>query len=120
MIVKLNRREAKISYLAYPCFDADPHPALQNSVLADLAQLRVRFHDFSNSGNPPILHRKETFVPEDYPGRPKFARLTAQEERRGLLADASGIGTREAWNRLMTTHGLCCRGHNLVRGNASA
>ena len=57
----------------------------------------MKFTDFVDSQNPPILHRKETFVPDDYPGRDKFARLTAQEERAGLLDEARDIGTRQAW-----------------------
>ncbi len=32
--------------------------------------------DYTERANPPILHRKESFVAEDYPGREKFARLT--------------------------------------------
>ena len=33
----------------------------------------------SQSVNPPVLHRKETFPRADDPRRAKFARLTAQE-----------------------------------------
>jgi len=47
--------------------------------------------------NPPILHRKETFLPPDDPRRERFARLTRQEEKYGLYAETSTIGTREGW-----------------------
>lgn len=84
-VIKLNRIEPKVSYLSYPEFDRDPHPALATSVRADLKRLHLKFRDFRESQNPPILHRKETLVAPDYPGRDKFARLTKQEERNGLL-----------------------------------
>jgi DNA phosphorothioation-associated putative methyltransferase len=114
-MVKLNRVESKVSYLSYPAFDTDSHPALAASLRADLRRLHVKFTDFSASQNPPILHRKETFVPEDYPGRDKFARLTMQEERAGLLDDARTIGTREAWKTRVNQAGFRLVGHRLMR-----
>jgi DNA phosphorothioation-associated putative methyltransferase len=118
-VVKLNRLEPRVSYLVYPRFDEEPHPALQNSVRADLAHLRVRFQDFSKSANPPILHRKETFVPADYPGYAKFARLTVQEERHGLFTEPTGIGTKNAWAGVVAERGLRFRGHQLVKRETS-
>jgi DNA phosphorothioation-associated putative methyltransferase len=118
-LVKLNRLVPKVSYLSYPAFDRDPHPALESSVRADLRRLDVRFRDFRSSKNPPILHRKETFVTTDYPSYSKFARLTRQEERLDLLTDVSTIGTRDRWNTLIVTRGLQFRGHQLVRAAVS-
>jgi DNA phosphorothioation-associated putative methyltransferase len=66
-IVKLHRFEPKVSYLVYPTFDREPHPALHMSVRADLRRLDIRIRDFRKWQNPPILHRKETFVAADYP-----------------------------------------------------
>jgi DNA phosphorothioation-associated putative methyltransferase len=114
-LVKLNRVEPKVSYLNYPTFDTDPHPALEASLRADLRRLHVKFTDFAGSQNPPILHRKETFVPPDYPGRDKFARLTLQEERAGLLHDPRTIGTRQGWKRRLDEAGFRLTGHRLVR-----
>lgn len=114
-IVKLNRIEPKVGYQVYPDFDHDPHPALEASVRADLRRLHVKYRDFRGSENPPILHRKETFVSEDYPGRDKFARLTAQEERLGLLSDTASIGTRERWEQFTASKNLRFAGHRLVR-----
>jgi hypothetical protein len=54
--------------------------------------------DYTTSANPPILHRKETFLPADHPLHSKFARLTLQEEKHGLLDDSSAIGNREGWS----------------------
>lgn len=117
-IIKLNRIEPKVGYHVYPDFDRAPHPSLEASVRADLRRLDVKYRDFTNSGNPPILHRKETFLTEDYPERDKFARLTAQEERLGLLSDTASIGTRERWQQLIASKGLRFTGHRLVRRNS--
>lgn len=114
-IVKLRRDKPKISYLVYPDFDNDPHPALAQSVIADLKGLHVYHREYRSFANPPVLHRKETFVSESYPGREKFAKLTAQEERAGLFADAASIGTRDGWRAILERHGLETRGHRLMR-----
>ena len=114
-LVKLNKIEAKVSYLAYPDFDRDPHPALRLSLRADLRKLHVKYRDFTNSENPPVLHRKETFVGSDYPAYAKFSKLTAQEVRAGLLEDAATIGTRRGWKDRLDGTGYLVRGHKLER-----
>ena len=65
--------------------------------------------------NPPILHRKETFLQSDHPLHACFARLTAQEEKHGLLEETSTIGTREGWHGRLSAAGFTLRGHRLVR-----
>ncbi len=115
-IVKLHRISGKVSYLAYPDFETDPHPALLRSVKLNLRSRELDCYDYSESDNPPILHRKETFVPTDHPSYEKFAKLTRQEEKHGLLAETSTIGTRRGWNIRLTESGLKLRGHSLVRG----
>lgn len=114
-IIKLNRIEPKVTYLSYPDFDRDPHPALAMSIRADLRRLDVKLSDFRSSMNPPILHRKELFVSDDYPRRAIFARLTVQEERAGLFDESTTIGTREGWQHTLSAHGVRTRGHQLIR-----
>ncbi len=82
-IVKLSRLEPKISYLSYPAFDEDPHPALTQSLTVNLQTFRVRTRDYSEYRNPPILHRKETFLPAEHPLRAKFARLYSGRRGQG-------------------------------------
>lgn len=113
-IVKLHREKPQVSYLSYPTFDRDPHPALATVLVARLGTLKLTFRDFRNSANPPILHRKETFVPATYPGRDKFARLTAQEDKHELLSSPT-IGTRDGWNERLANSGVELRGHRVVR-----
>src|SRR5690606_30149645 len=83
-LVKLHRGDPVVSYLSYPDFDRNPHPALAQSVVCDLRERRFRVDDYSGRLNRPILHRKELFVGASYPSRSKFERLTKAEERAGL------------------------------------
>lgn len=114
-IIKFRADKPKVSYLSYPDFDCDPHPALHSSMQADLGSLYVDFRDYSSSENPPILHRKETFVEETYPHREKFARLTAQEEKYGLLNDSALIGTQKNWQQRLTDNKFQIKGHKVIR-----
>jgi len=114
-IIKLNRIEPKVTYLEYPEFDTDPHPALHRSMRAALGWCDIKWRDFTESNNPPILHRKETFLAPDDPRFEKFARLTKQEERYGLYDEPSIIGTREGWESVLEQRGVTLRGHRVVR-----
>lgn len=114
-IIKLHRGDPCVSYLSYPDFDSDPHPALTASVVCELRDRRARVLRYDQRENPPILHRKEEFVSLEYPGRAKFARLTASEELAGLYNDPSVIGTQEAWLRACSNAGVAVNGHRVVR-----
>jgi hypothetical protein len=61
--------------------------SLAESVVVDLVTGKTRRDDYRGRANPPVLHRKETFLPPDHPLHPKFAKLTRAEEAAGLLAD---------------------------------
>ena len=106
-----------ISYLSYPDFEYEPHPALVKSLAVHLQTFRVRERDFRASRNPPILHRKECFISADDPLRTKFSRLTQQEESKGLFEDTPRIGTRNGWEQALASKGLQLRGHRLVRSS---
>lgn len=118
-VIKLHRSHFGVSYLYYPEFERDPHPALAGSVHVDLRARQVRIRDYANSENPPILHRKELFVAPDHPFRTKFQKLTAQEEKLHLLDDAAHIGTRRGWAEVLVSKGLRLNGH-VVRRTVSA
>lgn len=113
-VVKLHREKPQVSYLCYPTFDRDPHPALSTVVVARLQALKLTYRDFRESENPPILHRKETFVAPGYPDREKFERLTEQEERYELLSSPR-IGTRVGWEEVLCDRELKMRGHRVLR-----
>jgi DNA phosphorothioation-associated putative methyltransferase len=115
-VVKLHFDRPAVSYLSYPDFDDDPHPALHRSLVADLQTFRVWGQEFTTMKNPPILHRKELFVSAEFPLREKFARLTQQEERFDLYDGSTGaIGNREQWEDRLRVAGVRLAGHRVVR-----
>jgi DNA phosphorothioation-associated putative methyltransferase len=114
-VIKIHRRSGKLSYLAYPAFDTDPHPALLRCVRLNLRTRELYCLDYAASPNPPVLHRKEAFLAPDHPLCHKFTRLTRQEEAHGLLDQPAAIGTRSGWENRLGDAGFTLRGHRLVR-----
>ena len=118
-IIKLHRRKPAVSYLSYPRFDRDPHPILHHSTVVDLQQLDYRQRNYRSVTNPPLLHRKDTLVSEDYRLFKCFQRLTRQEERLGLLDTGRSIGTRSDWLSLLRDRGLALSGHRVVTNESA-
>nr|WP_246605380.1 DNA phosphorothioation-associated putative methyltransferase [Sphaerospermopsis torques-reginae] len=114
-IVKFSTNKPKVSYLFYPDFDTDAHPALHSSIQVDVKILTGTFRDYTDTNNPPILHRKETFVTPDYPSYEEFAALTRAQETLGLLNNTRGIGTRLGWEEKLKRYGVEIQGHTLVK-----
>jgi hypothetical protein len=114
-VVKFRTDELKVSFLAYPDFFTEAHPALERAVTVDLATGEVRRTDYTDNINPPILHRKEQMLPADHPRRAEFAALTEAEEAEGLYADTRTIGFRLNWARLLSNKGLSIERHTLSR-----
>src|SRR5258705_1773806 len=79
-VIKFRTDELKVSFLAYPDFLTDAHPALQHAITVDLVTGKARHTDYADNVNPPILHRKESFVPTDHPRRAGFEALTEAKE----------------------------------------
>ena len=117
-LVKLGRRQPKVSYLVYPEFDRVGHPALAEAFISDLARLDLHHRDYRSTPGPPVLHRKELLVALDHPDRGRFARLTAQEEALGLLSTGRSIGTRDDWHAVLREEGVTVRGHRIVSAKA--
>ena len=114
-VVKFRTNELGISFLAYPDFFEVPHPVLRQGITIDLARGKARRADYSENANPPILHRKEAFLPVDHPMRAEFAALTAAEEAAGLYREIATIGFKLNWDRLLAEKGLTFAGHCLKR-----
>ena len=110
--------ENKICFLYYPDFDQDPHPKLQHSFSVNLTTKEAKFRD-SYKNNPPILHRKETFVNPDFPNYDKFSYLTKQEEKAGLLDPSIShrIGFKKQWEELLNRRGFKIINHELLPVN---
>jgi len=113
-IVKFSTNKLTISYLFYPDFENNPHPALSTSILVDMVTLEVKTWDYRNSQNPPILHRKETFVNSNHPLYEQFSYLTQSEISLGLLEQSHLIGTQKEWQQRLKAQHLDFVGHYLV------
>ena len=84
-LLKFRTDELKISLLSYPDFFTDPHPVLVKSLTVDLVTGKGRWVQYDKNPNPPILHRKETFISKDHECYEEFSKLTKAEEEAGLL-----------------------------------
>lgn len=113
-MIKLSVVKPQVSFLCYPRFERDAHPTLESAVTVNLRELTVDWRDYSQSTNPPLLHRKEEFISPDDPRRELYARLTRAEMRAGLYANPEGIGTQQGWRRMLLLKQKEVRGHRLV------
>ena len=114
-VIKLHRWVPKVSYLEYPTFDKEAHPALWKSLVVLLREREMRSRVYAEGPNPPILHRKEELLAGDDLRRQKFMRLTRQEEKWGLFEDSNRIGRRDGWEDVLREKGVRLKGHRLVR-----
>lgn len=105
-ILKFYKRDFKVAFLNYPAFESYSYPSLSHSYTVDLVKLTVRKASYENSDNPPILHRKETFVRPDYKLRSYFADITAEGEKIGLYVNPRSIGFKKNWERLISNKGF--------------
>lgn len=112
-VIKFRTDELKLSFLSYPDFMEVAHPALRNAITVDLVTVRARLTDYAANFNPPILHRKETFLPENHPARTAFEALTQAEEDVGLYEHTATIGFKLNWERLLAEKGVRIKGHTL-------
>jgi len=114
-LLKLHTDQVAITFLTYPNFDEDPHPALAEATKINLNTGVVVRTDYRARANPPILHRKETFLPPGDTRSEPFSALTRSEEAEGLYRDTSRIGLRLQWQTLLNRKGIHYEGHRLVR-----
>jgi DNA phosphorothioation-associated putative methyltransferase len=104
-LLKLNKRDFKITLLSYPTFFDEPYPPLNKSYTIDLSKLSVREANYRKSENPPILHRRETFLAPDHPQIAFFSDFTKEGEAIGLYENTRSIGFKQSWARLIKLKG---------------
>ncbi len=119
-LLKIHTDEFAFTFLNYPDFDSDPHPALAEATKINLNTGSILRTDYRERANPPILHRKETFLRPGDPRIPSFAALTKSEEQAGLYRHPSRIGLRIQWLTLLKQHQLGYDGQVLIRTSAPA
>jgi len=104
-LIKFFKRDHKVALLNYPRFFEDAYPALVHAYTVDLERGTFRESDYRNSDNPPILHRKETFLKPDHPSVSLFQEITEEGERIGLYRNPRSIGFKKSWERLISRKG---------------
>ncbi len=113
-VLKISMDGRSISFLRYDDFDQDAHPALRCSVRVYLPRAEYSIRDYSNSLNPPVLHRKEMLVDPLHESYKTFCELSTQEERLGLLS-RTDIGTKQGWLSLLAENKLTILGHQISK-----
>ncbi|MDA3939161.1 MAG: hypothetical protein PF693_07620 [Spirochaetia bacterium] len=114
-IIKFFTNEFKISWLSYPDFFDDPHPSLKKSLTLNIATGKTRNFNYDRFLNPPILHRKETFLHPGHPLIESYSELTRKEESYDLYTNTKTIGFKLNWEKLLNEKGLSYKGHKLIQ-----
>ncbi|MGI9885755.1 DNA phosphorothioation-associated putative methyltransferase [Vibrio chagasii] len=117
-LVKLFKKEFRLSLLHYPDFYTDSYPALKQSLNVDLSKLSHKIMSYEGSDNPPILHRKETMILPDSEYFEHFTYLTQEGENAGLYENSRLIGFKRSWENLIARHGYELVDGRLFRSSA--
>lgn len=104
-LVKVFRKDFRVSLLNYPMFFEDSYPVLEQSVNVDLTKLSHKVTSYDSHDNPPILHRKETMLPVNHAFYERFCQITEEGEAAGLYENSRMIGFKNSWERLIEKHG---------------
>jgi DNA phosphorothioation-associated putative methyltransferase len=118
-VIKISSDGRAISFLTYKDFEDDSHPALLYIVRVYLPRAEYTIRNYSNSNNPPILHRKELLVDSFHPLYRVFRDLSDEEERLGLLGSPN-VGTRLAWSTVLEEHAIAIESHQVVQNSVSS
>ncbi|EGR0468225.1 DNA phosphorothioation-associated putative methyltransferase [Vibrio cholerae] len=110
-IIKLFKKEFRLSLLNYPNFYTDSYPVLEQSLNVDLSKLSHKVTCYRSSENPPILHRKETMILPNSKYFELFTALTNEGEEAGLYENTRTIGFKQSWLNLIQK-----KGYQLVEG----
>lgn len=112
-VVKLERGEI-VGLMTYEPFERVAFPALIVSRRIDLSTRQATIRDFSKSGNPPILHRKELLGDPGHPCMEQWLEMTRILEAAGAFRDAHLIGRRNQWSVRLRECGFAIKGPCLV------
>lgn len=110
-IIKLFKKEFRLSLLNYPSFYTDSYPSLEQSLNVDLSKLSHKVTCYRSSENPPILHRKETMILQNSDHFELFTAITNEGEEAGLYENPRTIGFKQSWLNLIQK-----KGYRLVDG----
>ena len=104
-LIKISKSCESVSFLLYKDFEENPHPELKTSIKVNLYRRSVHYRNYAGTENPPILHRKETFLTPEHPRYSEYKIITEKEDSLGLLS-RSDIGFKKAWEHLLNDCGI--------------
>lgn len=113
-VVRIERDQSELALLNYPGLGFDPFPTLSSSWRVHLPTSLVSYRDYSQSLNPPILHRSELLLSDDHQNREALSKLTTECESLGLFSNPSIIGFKRQWDALISEQGYQLAGLSLV------
>jgi len=117
-LVKVFRRDFRLSLLSYPQFFEESYPALEQSVNVDLIKLSHKVTKYNTQENPPILHRKETMISKSHQSYDDFKLITQEGEAAGLYENSRMIGFKDSWARVINSKGYDLIDGRLFRSSA--
>lgn len=113
-VIRLDSLDASVALLSYPTFFEEACPCLARSWKVNIERERSSLRSYSDSFNPPVLHRKELLLEDSNPNRPAFKHLTNELEALGFFEDPVRIGFKVQWERLLRERGFRLVAHQLV------
>lgn len=113
-VIKLPHIGESVTLLDYPRFFDEAFPVLANHWTVDLVNHAYRYRTYTDSLNPPVLHRKELLLSKDHPQQELFQALTKSAEQIGLFEDPNRIGFKRAWDTLLAQRSYKVIGNELI------
>jgi len=114
-VAKINVVTGRLSLLSYPDFIDSPFPVLAATWVFPPGAATPAWHrTYTDSLNPPILHRKELLVSSSHPQRERWANITKTAESLGLFDDVATIGFRLNWDKLIQSKGYSLVGDEFL------
>jgi DNA phosphorothioation-associated putative methyltransferase len=113
-VIRIQDGYDEVALLNYSSFFSEGFPTLGCSWRVHVPTGAARFRDYSQSLNPPILHRKELLLSPGHPDHAKFAALTSAAVSLGLFDDPLRIGFKAQWQDLVRRRGYRVVGHEFV------
>lgn len=114
-VLKFHRDAPRISFLWLGSpFEAEGHPEILLAIQVDVKAGSLSTKNYTESVNPPVIHRRELMVARDHPRWEEFRRFTLQEEAAGLF-DKPPPGFRTQWGELLREKGYRVVGNRLFK-----
>lgn len=111
-IVGIHKSGKQLSFLTYPDFATNPHPAPARETIMNLDRGTRTSLEYSRICNLPVLARKEKLVAKEHPQFEEFKKLTQEEESAHLLPERGEL-LELKWQNILEQAGARIEDHTL-------